>query len=75
VDDDPAKALEFAAARRVGFALLLDPAKSVARSYRIDGLPTVLLIDRTGVVREVFRDFRAGAEEDYLAKVKVLLDE
>jgi peroxiredoxin len=75
VDDDPAAAREFAAARHVGFALLLDTAKSVARSYRIDGLPTVLLIDRTGVVRDVFRDFRTGAEDDYLARVKVLLDE
>jgi peroxiredoxin len=75
VDDDQVAAREFADARRVGFALLLDPAKSVARSYRVDTLPLVILVDRAGVVREVFRDFRSGAEDDYLATVKALLDE
>ncbi|MET0292458.1 MAG: TlpA disulfide reductase family protein, partial [Steroidobacteraceae bacterium] len=67
VDDDQAAAREFAGARRVGFALLLDPAKSVARSYRVDALPLVILVDRAGVVREVLRDFRTGTEQDYLA--------
>jgi peroxiredoxin len=75
VDDDQAAAREFAGARRVNFALLLDPEKSVARSFRVDALPLVVLVDRAGVVREVFRDFRAGAEEDYRASVKALLDE
>jgi peroxiredoxin len=75
VDDDQSAAREFASARRVGFALLLDPEKGVARGYRVDALPMVVLVDRAGTVREVFRDFRAGAEEDYLAKVKALLDE
>ena len=55
--------------------MLLDPAKSVARSYRVDALPLVVLVDRAGVIREVFRDFRSGAEDEYLAKVKALLDE
>jgi peroxiredoxin len=75
VDDDQAAARDFADGRRLGFALLLDPAKSVARSYRVDALPLVVLVDRAGVIREVFRDFRSGAEDEYLAKVKALLDE
>jgi peroxiredoxin len=75
VDDDQVAAREFAGARRVSFALLLDPEKAVARSYRVDALPMVVLVDRSGTVREVFRDFRAGAEEEYLAQVKALLDE
>ena len=75
VDDDQAAAREFAASRRVGFPLLLDPEKAVARSYRVDALPLVVLVDRAGVVREVFRDFRSGAEDEYLARIKALLDE
>jgi peroxiredoxin len=75
VDDDQAAARDFANGRHLGFALLLDPAKSVARTYRVDALPMVMLVDRAGVVREVFRDFRSGAEDEYLAKVKALLDE
>lgn len=75
VDDDQAAARAFASGRHLGFALLLDPEKSVARSYRVDALPLVVLVDRAGVVREVFRDFRSGAEDEYLARVKALLDE
>jgi peroxiredoxin len=75
VDDDQTAAREFVAARQLGFPLLLDPQKAVARSYRVDALPLVLLIDRAGTVREVFRDYRSGAENDYLARIKALLDE
>jgi len=75
VDDDQDAAKAFADGRHLGFALLLDPAKAVARSYRVDALPMVVLVDRAGVVREVFRDFRSGAEDEYVARVKALLDE
>jgi thiol-disulfide isomerase/thioredoxin len=38
----------------VTFRILMDPAWSTARAYRVDGLPTTYLIDRAGnvVVRE-----------------------
>ena len=75
VDDDQAAARQFLAARATGFPLLLDPAKGVARSWRVDSLPMVALVDRGGVVREVFRDYRSGAENDYQARIKALLDE
>lgn len=75
VDEDPAAAREFVAARHFGFPLLLDPDKGVARGYRVDTLPLVVLIDRAGTVREVFRDYRSGAENDYLLRIKALLDE
>jgi len=75
VDDDQAAARSFANGRHLGFSLLLDPEKSVARSYRVDALPLVVLVDRAGVIREVFREFRSGAEEEYLNRVKALLDE
>lgn len=75
VDDDQDAAREFIASRRPEFPLLLDPGKGVARSYRVDALPLVLLIDREGVVRDVFREFPSGAEDRYMARVKALLDE
>ena len=75
VDDDQAAARDFAGGRHVGFAMLLDPSKSVARSYRVDALPSVVLVDRAGVIREVFREFRSGAEDEYLTRIKALLDE
>lgn len=75
VDDDQAAAAEFASAHPVSFPVLLDPDKAVARAYRVDNLPLLLLIDRAGVVRHVHRDHRSGDERKVLERIRPLLDE
>jgi peroxiredoxin len=75
VDDDPAQAREFARSAGVSFELLLDPAKGVSRSYQVDNLPMTVLIDRSGRVRHVLRDYNAQSEQLYLRQLRALLDE
>jgi peroxiredoxin len=75
VDDNQVAAAEFAVGHPVSFPVLLDPAKGVAREYRVDNLPMLLLVDRAGVVRHVHRNHRSGSDATYLDQVKVLLDE
>lgn len=75
VDDDQGAALEFARSQAFGFPLLLDPKKAVARSYLVDNLPMTLLIDRSGAVRQVHRDFSSKFEPLYLQQLRVLLNE
>lgn len=75
VDDDQAKAAQFIAAHQASFPLLLDPEKSVARNYRVDNLPMLLLVDRGGAIRYAYRDFHKGDEARYLAQTRQLLDE
>jgi peroxiredoxin len=75
VDDDAARAREFATSHRVGFALLADPDKSVARLYQVDNLPMTVLIDRGGTVRFVQRDFGSKGEALYLQQLRTLLNE
>jgi peroxiredoxin len=75
VDDDQTRALDFAQGQSVAFALLLDPEKSVSRSYVVDNLPMTVLIDRSGVVRHVMRDFNAKAQDLYLQHLRALLNE
>jgi peroxiredoxin len=75
VDDDPVRSLEFARSTPVGFALLLDPAKAVSRSYDIDNLPMTVLIDRNGTVRDALRDYSAASEALYLRQLRALLNE
>ena len=75
VDDDQGRALAFAHGEAVTFALLLDPEKAVSRSYQVDNLPMTVLIDRSGVVRYVFRDYNAKSEELYLQQLRALLNE
>jgi peroxiredoxin len=75
VDDDAERARKFVAAHPVGFAMLEDPAKDVARLYRIDNLPTTLLIDRGGIVRHVYGEFGSQDEALYLTQLRELLNE
>lgn len=75
VDDNQEAARSFIAAQRVSLPMLLDPEKAVARSYRIDNLPMLLLIDRAGAIRHAHRDFRPASEALYVDEIKVLLDE
>lgn len=75
VDDDPVQSREFARTAGVAFALLLDPAKSVSRSYQVDNLPMTVLIDRNGTVRYALRDYSAASSTLYLQQLRTLLNE
>jgi peroxiredoxin len=75
VDDRPLEAQKYAHDATVGFPLLLDADKSVARAYQVDMLPMTVLIDRNGVVRYALRDFRSGSNELYLQRLRALLNE
>ena len=50
-------------------------AGEVGRLYDVTKMPVMVLIDRGGVVREVFEGFRRGNEEQYLERVQALLRE
>ncbi|MFZ0008618.1 MAG: TlpA disulfide reductase family protein [Steroidobacteraceae bacterium] len=75
VDDDPVRAAEYARDVRVSFPMLLDPSKSVARDYQVDSLPMTVLIDRSGVIRDVLREYSRASDALYLQQVRVLLNE
>jgi peroxiredoxin len=75
VDDDARNAAEFARTRAASFPMLLDPGKSVSRTYRVDNLPMTVLIDRGGNVRYVHRDYGAKSDARYLDELRELLNE
>jgi peroxiredoxin len=57
------------------YPVLHDAGGEVGRLYDVTKMPVMLLIDRSGVVREVFEGFRRGNSEQYLAEVQALLRE
>jgi len=59
----------------VTFPVLHDAGGEVGRLYDVTKMPVMVLIDRGGVVREVFEGFRRGHEEQYLEHVQALLRE
>jgi peroxiredoxin len=56
-------------------SVLLDPERSVSRSYQIDDLPMTVLIDRSGTIRYVHRGYIGRKQGLYLQQLRSLLDE
>jgi peroxiredoxin len=50
IDEDPKNAAEFATAQKLNFPVLLDPQQKIAQSYQVDGIPTMLIVDKDGKV-------------------------
>ena len=75
VDDDPRNAGAALAKIGVQLPVLLDTDKTVVRQYQVATMPSTVLIDRDGRVREVFRGYREGAEQAYEAQLRALLKE
>lgn len=74
VDDDLERAGRFAREHPARFPLLADRSKQVSRAYGIDRLPSIVLIDRSGVVRYVYRDYQSS-DSTYVARLRLLLDD
>jgi len=75
LDDVPERAATYARAVPVAFPMLLDPGKTVGRAYQVDNLPMTVLIDRSGTVRNVLRDYNARSDGLYLEQLRALLNE
>lgn len=70
--DQSAKAASDAT-RGTSYPVLHDAGGEVGRLYDVSKVPVVVLIDRGGVVREVFEGYRRGDEARYLERVQALL--
>jgi peroxiredoxin len=75
MDDTAASATNFAEAYGITYPLLLDARKEVVRRYAVETVPVTVLVDRTGSVRFVHKDYRVGAERTYVSEIRALLKE
>ena len=75
LDDEPAQARALAAAAALGYPVLSDPGKEVARTYRVDDLPLIVLIDRNGVVRARHDALDEREERGLMVSLRDLIDE
>jgi thiol-disulfide isomerase/thioredoxin len=73
---DPAEqAATFAQRHGMRYGVVVDETGDTSRAYGITSLPTMLLIDRRGIVREVFVGFDPTGTARLEAAVKELLAE
>ena len=75
VDEDVARAREFADAMKVRYPILFDNSPDLGRDYLLRKMPMTILIDRAGVVRYSNVGFKRGDERTYLDQIRELLRE
>jgi peroxiredoxin len=75
LDQNRKQAEDMVARLKASYPVLHDQAGDVGKLYDVSRMPVMVLIDRGGVVREVFEGFRRGNEEQYLERVQALLRE
>lgn len=52
MQEQPDQIAAFAARYGLSFPLLVDPSGGISAAYQVRGLPTTVIVDRTGVVRD-----------------------
>jgi len=75
VDEDSADADRFLSKVPVDFPVLYDNKSKVSEMYKVDAMPTTVLIDRDGNRRFHHRGYKPGYEDDYAKQVKKLVRE
>jgi peroxiredoxin len=75
IDEDLARAREFAGAMKVSYPILFDTGSDIGRDYQLQKMPMTILVDRAGIVRYSNVGFKRGDERVYLDHIRELLRE
>jgi thiol-disulfide isomerase/thioredoxin len=73
--DDAEQAAVFAERHQMRYPVVVDKDGDTSRAYNVTGLPTMILVDKKGIVRDVFIGFDPGGEARLEAAVRKLLAE
>ncbi|PKM20968.1 MAG: TlpA family protein disulfide reductase [Gammaproteobacteria bacterium HGW-Gammaproteobacteria-15] len=75
VENDSSAAKAYLSKVLVAFPILFDVDNSVSKDYRVEAMPTTVILDKDGKVRSVHRGYKPGYEKKYEDDIKGLLRE
>lgn len=75
VEPDSSAANEWLKQTPVSFPILYDKESKVSRMYDVAGMPSTVIIDRSGKVRVLHRGYKPGDENEYLDSIRTLVRE
>jgi len=76
VEDNPAGAKKWLEENGpVKFPVLFDPKNQVSKLYKVETMPTTVIVARDGTMRFIHHGYHAGLEGDYQTQVRQLLRE
>ena len=59
----------------VSFPILYDRDSKVSKLYDVEGMPSTVIIDRSGKLRKLHRGYKPGDENEYLDSIRALIRE
>jgi peroxiredoxin len=71
--EGPAK--EVASKAGVSFPVLVDDGQKVSGMYKLESMPSSVIVDRDGVIRYIHAGYKPGDEAKYIEVVKELISE
>lgn len=75
VEGEEAPARELIDRIPVTFPVLIDEGQLVSELYKLEAMPSTVVVDRDGVVRYIHRGYKPGDEAKYVEVVKALIRE
>jgi peroxiredoxin len=75
VEPDSQAANEWLKQTPVSFPILYDKESKVSKLYDVAGMPSTVLIDRSGKLRMLHRGYKPGDENEYLDSIRTLIRE
>lgn len=75
VEPKSADAEGFLKSTPVSFPVLFDPESKVSRLYEVTGMPSTVIVDRTGKVRYIHHGYKPGEESEYIDQIRSLVRE
>jgi thiol-disulfide isomerase/thioredoxin len=75
VEKNTAKAANMVRDLRVVYPVLFDQQSKVSKLYKVDDMPTTVLVDRDGNMRYLHRGYKSGTEDEYVRQVRELMAE
>jgi peroxiredoxin len=75
VEPDSQAANEWLKQTPVSFPILYDKDSKVSKLYDVAGMPSSVIIDRSGKLRVLHRGYKPGDENEYLDSIRTLIRE
>jgi thiol-disulfide isomerase/thioredoxin len=75
VEPDSQAANEWLKQTPVSFPILYDKDSKVSKLYDVAGMPSTVIIDRSGKLRVLHRGYKPGDENEYLDSIRTLMRE
>src|ERR1700733_697492 len=75
VEPDSQAADDWLKATPVSFPILYDKDSKVSKLYEVAGMPSTVIIDRSGKLRVLHRGYKPGDENEYLDSIRALIRE